>query len=338
VDADGRVVIQLRKVYDLPGNDEPTAFMGLVVEADGPVRQAFWRDYVPLRGRHVALSSSTVAPGKSGWVVDDYDSGQSSRMVAFGGDDTLLRPPIIYDRLSSHPEFGAIWVGPHFYIEGTKTKDHVYRWDGTYMGVSQVGPSVHSLPQWIGPTLLFAYQESPQYHLLRWTEHDGTRVLVGFDDNSKAAGNPGSDGIDLVWVQGEGRKPDEKVFPERWIMTSKFSTDPAKIKPRRLVRWPPTIIGTPSGVLPPPVGCGYAVYRYFGGSGSPPETGLLIVRLADGVSWKLISNSTSPPDAWSMPIAVTCDEVFSRYKGGYLESIRRVRLDSLGPGIPPPPQ
>ena len=120
-------------------------------------------------------------------------------------------------------------------------------------------------------------------------------------------------------------------------MTSKFSTDPAEIKPRRLIPWTQSLIGTPSGILPPPVGCGYAVYRFYDGTKSPEEFGLVIIRLADGVHWKLLSNSISPPDSWSLPIAVTCDEVFSRYKGGFLESIRRVRLDSLGPGIPPPP-
>jgi hypothetical protein len=66
------------------------------------------------------------------------------------------------------------------------------------------------------------------------------------------------------------------------------------------------------------------------------EGGLLIVRLSDGVSWKIPSVSTQISDAWNNPIAITCDEVFAIYKGSYRETIRRVRLDSLGPGTPPP--
>jgi len=42
VESDGRVVIQLGKVYTKPGPEQLVAGMGLVVEADGPVRQAIW--------------------------------------------------------------------------------------------------------------------------------------------------------------------------------------------------------------------------------------------------------------------------------------------------------
>ena len=185
--------------------------------------------------------------------------------------------------------------------------------------------------------MLFAFEEWPWYEVLRWTEKDGTKTLIGFgNDYSRGAGHPGSDGVDLVWLQGEDRVPSEHNFPKRWIMTSKFSTDPTQIKPRRLIPWAPSLIGTTTGDLPPPVGCGYAVYDGLGGDLHPGQSGLIIVRISDGVSWMVPSVSKVPPDGWSAPIAITCNEVFSRYKGGFLETIRRVRLDSLGPGTPPP--
>ena len=156
---------------------------------------------------------------------------------------------------------------------------------------------------------------------------------MGFSsDDSRGAGNPGSDGTDLVWVQGEGRDGDSTQFPQRWIMTSKYSTDPAAIQPRRLTRWLPYLIAGRT----PAVGCGYAAVRYVLGETIATETGLLIVRLSDGVNWTLRSPNEAKPDSWGPPIAITCDEVFARYQGGAgYETIRRVRLDSLGPGDPP---
>ena len=338
VDSNGKVIIQVRKVYRLPGAELPTAYMGLVVEADGPVRQAFWRDYAPRQSRQTQLGDTNIAPGKSGWYMSEISpSGYTDRRAPFAGDDTLLRPTILFDRMYSDPDCGTVWVGPDFYTLVTKSKLSVRKWDGTDMGIAAYGPSAHTIPQWIGRTMLFSYEVWPYYELLRWTEQDGTQVLVGFgDDDSRGAAYPGSDGIDLVWIQGEDRGPTEHDFSKRWIMTSKFSTNPAEIKPRRLIPWGLRFIGATSGDIPPPVGCGYAVYEGEGGDLYPGQAGLIIVRLSDGVSWLVPSVSGVPPDGWSAPIAITCDEVFSRYKGGYLETIRRVRLDSLGPGTPPP--
>jgi hypothetical protein len=33
-------------------------------------------------------------------------------------------------------------------------------------------------------------------------------------------------------------------------------------------------------------------------------------------------------------VAITCDEVFAIFEGSPMWSLRRVRLDSLGPGMP----
>jgi hypothetical protein len=57
------------------------------------------------------------------------------------------------------------------------------------------------------------------------------------------------------------------------------------------------------------------------------------------LSWILTSgpdgiDAGAKPWAFDQPYAITCDEIFLR--GGYLEmNIARVRLDALGPGIPP---
>jgi len=308
------------------------AFMGLTAEANGPVRQAFWVGYAAAKSDLLNLVNSSIAPGKSSWVASRWSEGWPRRDAPFAGDDTLLRPPILFDRVQTDPDIAHVVAGTHFYLE-TSRRLRVFKWDSTYMGLAASDAQAFSPLQWVGPTLLFAYASSPYYEIVRWTEHDGTRLLIGFgSDYSKGAGYPGSDGKDLVWIQGEGRDDDSVRFPEAWVMTSKFSTNTSEIQPRRLTRWPQSHV---SAGVPPQVGCGFASFLYVLGFPQATGAGLLIVRLSDGVAWVLASPSISTGDTWSEPIAITCNEVFARYKGHYLETIRRVRLDSLGPGTPP---
>ena len=240
------------------------------------------------------------------------------------------------DKLLSESGAGIVWVGSHYYAEAAFGQGWVRKWDGTSMGVAIPDTWAYSTPQWIGRDLLFSLDAIPSYRVKIWTEQDGTQTLVGHSgDDSTGWANPGSDGKDLVWIQGEGRKPDDPVFPIRWIMTSKFSTNPAEIKPRRLIPWASDYIGTGSGSSL--VGCGYGVFKYvLGETISADKTGLIIVRLSDGVSWTLESPSLVPPDRWQQAIAITCNELFATYTGARMYTIRRVRLDSLGPGTPPP--
>jgi len=311
-------------------------YMGMTVEADGPVRQAFWRDYLPEPpGHQITIGFRHPSAGKTSWAFVEWVGNYPYRKAPFGGDDTLLRPPILFDRMQSDPDVASVIPGMGFYLENSRQM-RVFKWDGTEMGIAAYATSAYSPPQWVGDTLLFALQSSPNYRVLRWTEHDGTKILVGADfgqDDLRGAANPGSDGNDLVWFQGEGRDDDSAAYSTRWVMTSKFTTDPSEIRPRRLTRLSKGVII--SGSLLPPVGCGYAAFRYDDGYPKPEERGLLVVRLSDGVSWKL--PSLGPGDGWFPAIAITCDEVFARYSGpsARFETIRRVRLDSLGPGIPP---
>jgi hypothetical protein len=57
---------------------------------------------------------------------------------------------------------------------------------------------------------------------------------------------------------------------------------------------------------------------------------LLIVRLSDGAAWMLAG--TDPMTYTMEPVGLTCDEVFF---ADPLNRVVRVRLDSLGPGLPP---
>lgn len=334
VAADGKVVIQLRRVYLRDGDNGPeTAYMALLAEADGPVRQAFWQDYYPYNEAPYVITQRGVAPGKSSWYITQWSGGTVVRHVAVGGDDTELRPPVLLDLPDDDPSAASVIAGRDYYVE-TGYSFRVRSWDGTDKGLAAQGAGGYSPPTWVGSTLLFAYESFPTYRVQRWTEQDGTKDLVAFPyDGTRGAGFPGSDGNDLVWIQGEGLGPTDNEYPIRSIMTSPFSTDPAEIQPRRLRSWVPTYVGTP--VTAPVVGCGLAALGAFLPTTEPDPGGVLIVRLSDGHSW-LIRPPPQPGPFWSWPIAITCDEVFTMFRGpNGVDTIRRVRLDSLGEGEPP---
>ena len=150
------------------------------------------------------------------------------RSASLGGDDTLNRPSVLTDYLADDINGGLADAGTQFYFK-TGHRFQVFRWDGTDMGFPSIGGGAYSPSSWAGSTLLFALESFPYYRVLRWTEQDGVRALVGFgNDYTKGAGQPGSDGVDLVWTQGENMGYDDYSFPDRRIMTSKFSTEPAK--------------------------------------------------------------------------------------------------------------
>ena len=112
-------------------------------------------------------------------------------------------------------------------------------------------------------------------------------------------------------------------------MTAPFTSDPSQLKPRRLrsnvaeASWEQFAVG-----------CGYAAKTSDRGDDQP----VVVVRLSDGQKWELKNSSFSlPPDQrwnWDNRIALTCDEIFVQAIPGKRGEIVRIRLDSLGPGIP----
>ncbi|MBX3191752.1 MAG: hypothetical protein KF819_32480, partial [Labilithrix sp.] len=134
-------------------------------------------------------------------------------------------------------------------------------------------------------------------------------------------GDLGTDGIDMVWIEAQGRVTETGPFDTYTIMSAPFTTDPAQVTPRRLR----SEEGPSFDVRHFIVGCGYAAR----------SNGLQIrvVRLSDGQSWTLPSGGATL--AWSNPLAVTCTELFATVHVGPATRLARVRLDSLGPGIAP---
>jgi hypothetical protein len=155
----------------------------------------------------------------------------------------------------------------------------------------------------------------------------GPRDFILGGNVPPAAADLGTDGTDLVWTEGAGGWSSGLPTVVN-IMTAPFTTDPAKLKPRRLRSEQTYGFGTTPFV----VGCGYAMRGI--------TVAMRIVRLSDGVSWRLDKTANW---TWETAVAINCTEAFidvielpagrrGKTDGGGLV---RIRLDSLGPGIAP---
>ncbi len=176
-----------------------------------------------------------------------------------------------------------------------------------------------------GDALFWTSENSYATGINSWTPADGARPFIRWvGDATRGARAFGTDGTTMVWSYGEGKKPSDGIgaFPIRSIMSAPFTTDPAKLQPKRLRSDPNPYMG--GGEFR--IACGRAAN---GGSDEP----VVVVRLSDGVSW-LVTTHTLDFDPWKV-LGVTCDHVYlyGRFDGRY--NITRLRLDSLGPGLPP---
>jgi hypothetical protein len=160
---------------------------------------------------------------------------------------------------------------------------------------------------------------------MAWNQSVGLQPLLRWYGNpDKASGNFGTDGKDMVWTYGEGKLPGGYKYTKLSVMTAPYTLDPAKaaLTSRRLRSDPTTFFPIKYAV-----GCGYAARME---TTDTEGNYVLVVRLTDGVSWKLM-----PKDPMSYPVGavgLTCDELFFEDP---TQRVGRVRLDSLGPGIPP---
>jgi hypothetical protein len=157
--------------------------------------------------------------------------------------------------------------------------------------------------------------------IMVWDPVKGTRPFVRWPgDHTRMATNIGTDGVDLVWSEGEGKQPNEQqsAFPVRRIMTAPFTSDPDLLQPRRLRSQP----GQVAQVRPWIVGCGHAVVDNQGQH--------LVVRLSDGWMW----TAPAAESGFGVPVGIDCEHVYF-YAASAYSSVARLRLDSLGPGVPP---
>ncbi len=153
----------------------------------------------------------------------------------------------------------------------------------------------------------------------------GARPFIRFlGDSTKGAMDLGTDGTNMVWTYGEGVMQGNS-FPVRSVTTAPFTTD-AKVvaaSQMRLRSAPEPCIGCDQWL----VGCGYAAHN-------GDANNVIVVRLSDGWSWFV---PTSLTQSLERPVGIDCQDVFIFAELGQPQqfNIARVRLDSLGAGMPP---
>lgn len=190
-----------------------------------------------------------------------------------------------------------------------------------------------SYPLMTDTSVFFPVGEGVRNGVWAWSKATGLQpILRWFGDSTRGAGNLGTDGKDMVWVYGEGKKAgSEEPYSTLSVMTAPYSLDPSTVAKttRRLRSQPGYLDGWRYQV-----GCGYAARSVSVNDGAT-FNGLFIVRLSDGVSWTLPGSPNVAVLAWSHTLHVDCEHVYMNLSNNKKARIGRVRLDSLGPGTPP---
>jgi hypothetical protein len=302
---------------------DTTRFMGdktytLFAEADGEVRTAI----VQTR-QECFVGTPSVADGV-GIVSASWGTQPTRiRVGAFGGKlDELPRMLVSFEN-----------TGPRNYYAG---RDAFFEYGGGWTlrswidgaeitRLTSADPGQLAAPFFRGDGLFFQISNLAYGRIKVYTRTAGLQDLVSYgNDVSRRASDLGSDGLDMVWLEGTGRSSSQQPYSTVEIFTAKYTTAAASLQKRRVRS---EAVGD-IGLSPFVVGCGFAAHTFLVPAG---EQGVRIVRLSDGRSWKLIA---APERQWHRPIALSCAELYVNTftRDGF--NLARIRLDSLGPGEP----
>lgn len=320
VEASGEVVLAFSRIN---GSSEPPNFaMPIVAEADGAVRAAALDPRQVLTTYAWFQSTALRGLGEGRGLLQLYpiDYTAPEALVGFVGPEPR---PFVEHGFSDIVGRG---FGASTDIWGTWDSNRILiaRWGEEPQEVWGPAQSGYQQTRFVPFADFGTWHEGDATHanIIAWTPEDGAYPFISYgDDDTRGAEALGTDGVDLVWIQSEGRLPNGD-YAQRDIMTSPFTTEPAALDPRRLRSYPSTYTGIRAFV----VGCGYAAYSYEPGK-------VLVVRTSDGYWWELPSSGCTGPNftgdfCFEDPYVLTCDELFLR--GGMPMNIARVELDALG--------
>jgi len=325
VEASGSVVLAFTRVNV---SDRPPNFlMPMVAEADGVVRAAILdaRQHAKIYAWSQSSSIRGLGEGRALLQIKSEFSDQAPALVGLYNGASR---PFVEHGFSDNNSWG---FGAATDIWGTWDSNRILiaAWGEEPQEVWGPEQSGYQLTRFVPFGNFGTWHEGNATHsnVIAWTPEDGAYPFISYgDDDTRGADGLGTDGVDLVWVQSEGRLPNGD-YAQRDIMTSSFTTDPTALDARRLRSYPSSL-----GVLRAMVvGCGYASYSYEPGR-------VLLVRLADGYWWELPSTGCTGPNftgdfCFEEPYAITCDELF--LQGGMPFNIARVEIAALG--LPNPP-
>jgi hypothetical protein len=306
----------------------------LIAEPDGPVRFAI----VELHAGEMGCALRPFSLNEGRFSMDPYDNTPDPPLEYLNEG---VIASVVDDR---HPPVLMRWHGARvtavsadWLVEATLPEILAHDWGlSTTRLVYSSGTDPDHLPPHdpvlVGPDIFLTVAGGGVSYVMSFNPTDGTRPLLRWQgDYTRGASNFGTDGHDMVWTYGEGRPPGGwyHEYASYSTMTAPYSTDPAVVQATaRKLRSEPNgqLVGTDERWV---VGCGYAAHH------ARRANLLMIARLSDGAMWA-IPDPQVGAYMWGATLGVTCDEVFVgvffRPNGG---TIARIRLDSLGPPLPP---
>jgi hypothetical protein len=318
-------------------NGNPKLMLRLIAEADGPVHTAHLYPYSDsfkcqylgddlFDGRYLMAALTQTGPIA-------VDGGAAEEHGAIGGSIDAPNPSVLLRvKELSNWKISSKWLAQltlgwvKAWSWDAKTSAPVYESSNDPDGLQPHVPLVR------GSEVFVPVGDLHLCGVMSWNPQDGVRPLLRwYGDQTRAAGNFGTDGKDMVWTQSQGAGACLNDGPNPEVWTAPYTTDPAVLKTTAH-----RVRSDLGGMSPDPfaVGLGYAA-RY-GQYGSPPAVSISIIRLSDGNRWILPGETGTQPLHWGSPMGFTDQELF--VFGGTADmpqTIFRIRLDSLGPGTPP---
>jgi len=313
-------------------------FFRLIAEPDGAVLSAFREDAVVRDPGCVLFPYNTTSNRYAYALLERLADGGSRGYAAVVGTTTPRAERVLLRELTADPG-GPGYLASAAGLIRLYGKLTVRDWDdvdaSTFLGPTDEGAPGMIFPQ--GDAIFWSSGTLTVMKHKVWTRDAGSRDFLGFGaDTTQGAADLGTDGKDMVWLEGSERaNPSSPFFPKIAIKAAPYTTDPSTIIPRTLRNdmGPYGFGGTPFVV-----GCGYAARpgspAMLTDGGVPLGIGIQVVRLSDGYQ-ALLPNSTD----WSFetPLLATCDELFvigsKRTKFDF--NILRIPLASLGPWLAP---
>lgn len=288
-------------------------------EADGPMRSAVMSTFGSLGYiTNDALLQSLFPPF---WIATVTSFAISETVGYVGGRIDTVAPTVAGNYESTFSSHGFI-VGPHGILHGPNGAlfelldfDTGARIEDITTGSQDEGLG-QSFPWFFGDSLAWGASSGRVSVVRRWDfGTPGPKNFIDYrPDPDHAAGNLGSDGKDMVWLEGHGPQISNAFWTTGDVWTSPYAATKADLKPRRLRSEIPNTVG----LTPARVGCGIA--------GLNNGLGARIIRLSDGYSTFL---KVDVDWVWSEVLVITCNEIFLRgsYKG--LGRLLRIPVASL---------
>lgn len=319
VDAAGHVLLGIHR-------ELMSKYYDLVAEADGPVRHAVSS---PVGGPCYLTETSASAAHVAYLASRRTPNLDIQRWGAIGGPVADVARVLV-----SYPNQGTgggrgYFAGRDAFFEYGTGGPTVYDWTAAIvekLAINAPGQFGRSMFQ--DASLFLSVRNLTYGRVMIWTQPGGVQDLISYgNDVSHYATDVGTDGADLVWVEGTGRTESGTPFDKYDLMAAPYVTKQSDLQKRRVSSADEGGLGT----APTIVGCGFAARTAI----APGKDGVRITRLSDGRTWRLLDDAMHH---WQAPVVITCTEVFigttNAIGGRFVPNLARVRLDSLGPGEP----